>query len=326
MTNKEKYASLCGEISDLSVFHEPFWLDALCGPSGWDVLIYEKGGTIWGAFPYALRKAGGCWEIYQPELTQFSGPVYRPGPAQKYEGMLSYEMEMFDYFAQELKKLRWRKFNSFFDPKISNWLPFYWNGYRQTTRYSYVFEDLTDLKAVWDGISPKTRTPIKNAESRYHLHLVEDVPLKEFIAVNKMSFDRQGRDYIFYGLVDRLAEAAAKNNQGKLFGVADEDDRLHAVAFLVWNKYKAYYICGGADPQVRGSAAQSFLLWKLINYASGVSRQFDFEGSMNPHIEHNYRSFGARQIPYFSISLDRRGLAEKIVCAVAARADRLLHR
>ena len=324
MTNKEKYASLCREISDLSIFHEPFWLDALCGPSGWDVLIYEKGGTIWGAFPYAIRKTCGGAEIYQPELTQFSGPVYRPGPAQKYEGMLSYEMEMFDYFARELKKLPWSRFSVFFDPRIGNWLPFYWNGYRQTTRYTYVFEDLSDLQAIWDGITPKTRTPIKNAESRYHLHLVEDVPLKDFIEINKMSFDRQGRDYIFYGLVDRLAAATAANGQGKLFGAADEDGRLHAVAFLVWNSYKAYYICGGADPRVRGSAAQSFMLWKLINYAAGKSRQFDFEGSMNPHIEHNYRSFGARQIPYFAISLDRRGFFRKVMGSAVSRVRRLL--
>ncbi|MBO4648708.1 MAG: GNAT family N-acetyltransferase [Lentisphaeria bacterium] len=323
MTNKEKYASLCEQVSNLSVFHEPFWLDAVYGPSGWDVMIFEKGGTVWGALPYSLQKTYGYWEICQPELTQFTGPVYRPGPAQKYEGMLSYEMEMFDCFARGLKDLKWKKLTIFFDPKITNWLPFYWCGYQQSTRYSYVFDDLTDIKKIWDGITPKTRTPIKNAETRYHLHLVEDVPLQDFISVNKMSFDRQGRKYIFYGLVDRLVEAAAGRKQGKLFGAADEDGRLHAVAFLVWNKFKAYYICGGADPHVRGSAAQSFLLWKLINYAAGVSRQFDFEGSMNPHIEHNYRSFGARQIPYFAISFDRRNLIDKIRCAAVSRMRRI---
>jgi hypothetical protein len=43
------------------------------------------------------------------------------------------------------------------------------------------------------------------------------------------------------------------------------------------------------------------LLWHAIQATCGASRAFDFEGSMNPGIESFFRSFGSRQVPFFSV-------------------------
>jgi hypothetical protein len=43
-------------------------------------------------------------------------------------------------------------------------------------------------------------------------------------------------------------------------------------------------------------------LWEAVIFASSVVRRFDLEGSMLPGIEHVFRGFGARQVPYFSIA------------------------
>ena len=37
-------------------------------------------------------------------------------------------------------------------------------------------------------------------------------------------------------------------------------------------------------------------------YAAGVTKHFDFEGSMIEGVERSYRAFGAIQTPYFSIT------------------------
>jgi len=43
-------------------------------------------------------------------------------------------------------------------------------------------------------------------------------------------------------------------------------------------------------------------LWEAIRYASTVTKQFDFEGSMIESVERFFRAFGAVQTPYFRIT------------------------
>ncbi len=46
----------------------------------------------------------------------------------------------------------------------------------------------------------------------------------------------------------------------------------------------------------------SFCLWQAIQFASTVTRQFDFEGSMIQPIERFFRAFGGQQTAYHNVS------------------------
>lgn len=46
----------------------------------------------------------------------------------------------------------------------------------------------------------------------------------------------------------------------------------------------------------------SFLTWEAIKFSSGVTKTFDFEGSMIESVERFFRAFGAKQKPYFQVS------------------------
>ena len=63
----------------------------------------------------------------------------------------------------------------------------------------------------------------------------------------------------------------------------------------------AYYLQGGNHPDLRNSGAASLVMWEAIQFASTVTQQFNFAGSMIPSIERFFRGFGATQVPYFSI-------------------------
>jgi lipid II:glycine glycyltransferase (peptidoglycan interpeptide bridge formation enzyme) len=67
------------------------------------------------------------------------------------------------------------------------------------------------------------------------------------------------------------------------------------VLYLVFDARAAYYLIGGADPTLRASGAQNLLVWEAIQFASSVSKVFDFEGSSVPGIEQAFRAYGARQ-------------------------------
>jgi hypothetical protein len=86
-----------------------------------------------------------------------------------------------------------------------------------------------------------------------------------------------------------------------LFAV-DEKERVHSVAYVVWDAGSAYLLMSGSDPEVRESHAGTLVVWEAIQFAAGVAPQFDFEGSMLEPVERFFRAFGAEQRPYFHVT------------------------
>jgi hypothetical protein len=59
---------------------------------------------------------------------------------------------------------------------------------------------------------------------------------------------------------------------------------------------------GGGDPELRQSNAYRLVSWEAMVFASSIAKRFDFVGSMLPQVETVFRGFGAKQLPYFSIT------------------------
>jgi lipid II:glycine glycyltransferase (peptidoglycan interpeptide bridge formation enzyme) len=195
----------------------------------------------------------------------------------------------FDYFLQQ------------FHYSITNWASFFWKGFDQTTRYTFVLEDLGDLNTVWQCFRGKIRTHIRKADKQ--LTIRTDLGIDGFLDLNEMVFERQGLALPYArDLVRRLDRACAERKCRQIFFAQDSTERLHAAVYLVWDDQSAYYLMGGADPELRSSSAMSYLLWEAIQFASRVTSRFDFEGSMIPSVERFFRAFGAKQVPYFRIT------------------------
>ena len=143
MENKKRYILFCNEEINMPIFSIPWWLDAVCGPENWDVILVEKGDEIVASFPYYIKKGKlGMTYITMPILTQKLGPYIKYPINQKYSSRLSYEKEVMLEIINRLPAFDY--FNMHFDYRYLNWLPFYWRGFLQTTRYTYVIEDISD--------------------------------------------------------------------------------------------------------------------------------------------------------------------------------------
>ena len=81
MTAKEKYINYCRSVSDVSLFQQNWWMDAVCGANNWDAVIHENNGNIIGSWAYPLKKKKGFTLINMPMLTPGTLPyiVYFPG-------------------------------------------------------------------------------------------------------------------------------------------------------------------------------------------------------------------------------------------------------
>jgi len=298
--NQARYRQHCREEASVPIFSQDWWLDAVCADGIWDAALVERGGRIIGSMPYFMKKRMRFTLLTHPPLTQKLGPWLRPSNA-KYAKSLSYQKDVMSTLIEQLPSYDY--FYQYWDYSNTNWQPFYWKGFKQTTYYTYVLPELLDEQQIWDGIEGKIKTKIRNAAKRYKLHVRDALDIEEFTELNRKTFERQAKSLPYSErIVQRLDRACVDRTCRKIWIAEDDQGRRHAGAYIVWDENSAYYLMGGGDPELRNSGAASLVLWEAIKHASTVTRKFDFEGSMVESIERFFRAFGGRQKPVFNIS------------------------
>ena len=305
--------------SRLGLFRQRWWLDAVAGEGGWQEAIAEDGGHTVGVLRYAVTRRLGQTLITMPPLTQTLGPWLAPLAGKSTQalarekdiiGRLLDQLPAHAYFAQNL------------GPESTNWLPWHWRGYSQSTRCTYVLDTSVGADALWDGFLPKVRSDVRKAAARFGLEVRDDLGLDAFLAVQRLTFQRQGLKVpVSDALVQRLDAACAARDRRRIFFAVDAEGRVHAAAYLVWDDARAYYLMGGGDPELRNSGATSLVLWEAIRFAAGRVPVFDFEGSMMEPVERFVRGFGAVQVPYHRVwRVPGRAVALAMAARDAARA------
>jgi hypothetical protein len=300
MSNKEEYRKFCKENSDIPIFSLDWWLDAVSCNDDWDASIVEKNGVIIGTMPYVIRKKYGMTFLVMPPLTQTLGPWIRPSSG-KYVDQESDQIKIMKELMEQIPQHSY--FHQNFHYSITNHLPFYWEGFQQTTNYTYVIENLKDLKSIWNGMRPNITGDINKAQRRFNLELKSDLTIGDFLKISELTFRRQGKSLPYScDVVHRIDDACQKHNCRKIFFAYDSQARIHSAAYIIWTSNTAYYLMGGSDPELRNSGANSLCLWEAIKFASTVANSFDFEGSMLEPVERFFRAFGARRMPYFQVT------------------------
>ncbi|XOF34040.1 MAG: GNAT family N-acetyltransferase [Candidatus Electrothrix sp. YB6] len=301
MSQKDKYRELCQTESTIPIFSRDWWLDAVCGGSEhWDAAIVEKNGNILASNPYFIRKKLRKTLLKMPPLTQSLGPWLK-GSEGKYAKVLAAQKDHMQALIDQLPDFD--LFSQNWHYQYTNWLPFYWRGFSQKTNYTYVLPELSDEKKLWAELRENIRREIRKAESRFKLKVRDDLLLTDFLRLNRMTFERQGKEVPYSeSFIRRIDEACMNRACRKIWIAEDADKRHHAGIYIIWDENSAYYLMGGGDPELRNSGATSLCMWTAICHAATVTKKFDFEGSMIEPIERYFRSFGALQMPYFSIS------------------------
>lgn len=303
------YRLLCSTENTIPIFSRDWWLDVVCGEGKWDVLMVEEKGRILATMPIYVPLPG---IVSMPDYTQTMGPWFAPGSLDtKYTTALAHRQACCKQFAEALKG--YSSFLQNFNYRITDWLPFYWEGYKQTTRYTYLLEDISNKDKLWEGMSVHTRRNISKAADKRRIFVKKGIPLQDFLSIVTKTFQRQGRkNYQSPPALERLVNICRSRGQGDLWGGYDPEGHLHAAAFVVWQESSAYYIAGGGDPAFRDSGAHSLVMWEAIQYVSDKSKVFDFEGSMLPGVERFFREFGAVQTPFFTITKGKLSLISRI--------------
>ena len=304
---KERYIDFYSQHPDICIFSSPWWLDAVCGVDNWDVIIIEKNGHIQATFPYYINKGKlGMKSISMPMLTQKMGPyiVYEKNLT-SVPKRISYEHDIYERIISAMPKFS--SFNINFSQEYKNWLPFYWRGFSQTTRYSYQIHNIKNHENVLKNFTKSKKYEVPKA--RKVLTLKYDLPADDFYDYF-MAVVKGRKDTVSYSreLFKNIYEAVYKNNAGRCFYCEDSLGNIHAINLTVWDNKTAYYLIAMRKKEFNTSGGTEFLVYETIKYVSQFVDTFDFEGSMMKGVEASYRNYGGVQTEYYNISKDNNTL------------------
>jgi hypothetical protein len=321
----DPYERLVAESPQGSLYCHRWWLDAVA-PNSYRILTVQRGNSLLAAWPIVTRENGQRTDATMPPMTQKLGILFAPTRA-KYSEMLSNQHEMTDELIEQLPP--GGAFYHQFHESFANWLPFYWRGFQQTTRYTYLLKNIKEHERLRTEMRTHGRRLIGKAV-RNGLTIRDDLEFEQLLDLNDRVFERQSMDTpVSHDLLRRMDAACRQHAGRKIFPAFDRRGRLHAAAYIVWDQNTAYYLLAGSDPALRASGALYLAFWEAIRFASTIVNTFDCEGTMLQGVEYVFRCMGARQQPYFAISkpapaMPRRGLRGWLGRTLRGAARRIL--
>lgn len=275
----------------------------------WDVAVVENQGAVKAIWPYSIRKKFGFTLMGPADITPYCGPYIIYPEEQKLHRKYSYEKKILDDLIAQLP------FHHFFEQNchldFKNTLPLTWKGWTQQSRYTFILDNITDLKAVYAGFADNIRREIKKAEKE--LKIMECDDISAIIELMRSSFSAQNSilpipENIFYSFQNYIQ----KYSCGKIYLAKNYNNQIVAGIGIIWDKSCAYYLLGGAEKDFKNSGAMSLLLWKAIQFSSTVVDKFNFEGSRIQKIERFLRGFGGELTAYHYISHSKSQLLDII--------------
>lgn len=296
--SKDRFAEFCRETY-VPLHLQPWWLDAVCGAERWNVAVATDGrGHATGVLPYFLLRRWGLRVVQMPPYTTYAGPWLRypdDGVWPAYR-RISFEQQTVSALIEQMPRTAF--WMQQFRPEVHCWLPFYWTGYRQTTRYTYVLPAPVGWAAFYAGLKDNMRTELRKAEEHATIGWEADAGLA--YQLNRQSFARKGQRMPYsWEPLDRLHQALAARGQSAVLAARNRDSgAAMAALYLAFDHRQAAVLLTGLDPAFRHTGALHGLYAAAVRFCIDRGLSLDFEGSMQAGIERVFRAFGGQPTPY----------------------------
>lgn len=284
-----------------------WWLDSVCKDE-WDVLIVEEDGLIVAALPYAIKRKFFLKVIGNAKFTHRMG-IWIKTKYVNQNKQLSYVNEIISNLILRIPKFDYFELN--FNYQFRYWLPFYWNGFKQTTNYTYIVDGLSKIDNLNSIFDSSYKNKINKAKKI--VRIIDDLPPRDFYKINEKTFLRQGLNIPYTETEFLLHDKALSDNNSRIiFSAIDSEENVHSALYLTFDNTTAYVHFVGEDPNFRSSGAGILLIHHAMQYTQKTLclDVFDFEGSMIRGVERVRRDCGGKPVEYYSISKNNSTIIE----------------
>ena len=296
-TEKTLYAQLCTD-TDVPIFTQNWWLDAVC-TEGWSVVVsLNEKGDIEAALTFATRQKFGFKTLSEPILTPFCGVWFRQKTFKRRHEAIFYEKKHLQKLIQQLPSAHRYSFR--LHVSLKDWQPFYWAGWQQETRYTYRL-NIENLTTVFENFNENTKRNIRKSAQNFTIDNGDN--FDKFLEINALTYQRQQiKNPIPVQTWQSVEQVLAEKNARSILFAKNTEGSSEAAIYVIFDNSTAYYLAGGSTELGRSKGAMHGLLWQAIQEAAAHGcTVFDFEGSMLQGVEPFFRGFGGELTPYFRV-------------------------
>ena len=253
--------------------------------------------------------------IQQPPFSSYAGPwlKYPEQEALKPSYRIHFEKKVYSDLIRQLPGVA--LFRQNFRSEVNNWLPFYWNGYRQTTRYTYILS-ASDLAHAETLLQSSTRKKIKQSAALFQVSREND--FDTYFSLLQHSYRRRGLSLPMpYAPMLALHQTLQQRNSSTLFVARCIQTNQPAAAFyLIHDERNAGLLSSGQVTGPETAHLNYRMMWDCVTFCAERQLSLDFEGSMDIGMEHVLRSFGAQLTPYYQVWKTRNWVLEMALTAM----------
>jgi hypothetical protein len=281
-----------------NAFSSPEWLN-IYGDSLQRCGIFDDNGKLIGGFVLQLSKKGGIRLVKSPPFMPHNALFYNnisKNPA----AVNGFHKKVFDAIIEFFKSLSPAVLSCSFPGKYIDYQPFVWANYKVVPRYTYLLDLELSEEELWQNMAGERRNDMKKAEKdQVTFKFNDDHDVVMGLIMNSFQRNKAG---VADKPVDEILRKMSASGHG--YSVTTWwQERPVATAYCITDKDTSFYILGGYDEVHRHKGAGALALWKSITHAKSLGlKVFDFEGSMIPAVEHYFRGFGGRIVPFYTVN------------------------
>lgn len=295
----QKWDSFVDASPQGDVFCYSWWLNAITKDNFKLLAILDKDEIVSG-IPLAYYFG----RINEPPLTRTLGPLFKNIENMPEHDKTTLHGRWMNLLIDQIPIYEVEQFCT--SHNFTDWLPFRWRGYKQTTRYTYIIDYSGKNEAMlWSGLNRGKKGNIGRAY-RNHLTVKITNELLPFYRLVELTYKRQGLVFPFsFDDFKKLDDEIQKRDRRRIITAFDDNNQPHAAVYVAFNHKSAYALLSGGDPQFRHLGGHTLVIWEAMKYFRDKVGLFNFGGSGIERIEKHLRGFGGVLTQYFHIFTEK---------------------
>lgn len=254
----------------------------------WEALVEGDYETV---MPLPISNKYGINYVLQPFFIQQLGVFSR---------IKLYPKKIIEFIDSIPAKVKYLDFNLNIHNKIEGL------GLSTIKNRNYMLDLVQDYKSLKSNYSDNTKRNLNKA-LKGKLQLLKNIKPSELI---KLFRDNKGKDLNTftdedYKTLERIIYMSMHKGLGYVYGVYDTANQLCAAAFFLRHRNSLVFLFSGSNEQARQNRGMFFLIDSIIKNNSPSPVTLDFEGSNDDNLARFYRGFGATEVYYDRLKINR---------------------
>jgi len=284
--DKHRWDDCISRSPNRRVYAYSWYLDIVC--PGWNALVEDDYTSV---FPLTCHRKWGISYLYQPYFTQQLG-IFSVHAVTKEKVGCFIEAIPSEFRFVEIHLNSMNEFDASEGVMIR--------------RVNHELNISSGYHELSGKFAQNTRRNIRKSVEM-NVKPLSGVGVDDLIALFRDNFGlREGKlRSRHYQILRDLILHCSERGMGQIAGVADANGLLSAAAFFLRDRERVYFLFAASSRHARANGAMFSLIDRFLAENAGKYQVLDFEGGNDPNLGRFYRSFGAEEVYYPSLHINR---------------------